>query len=160
MPSADGDRSIGVEVNSPVTKVIVVGSLGELVKKSIEVDLRCTEDPKDRPTLLESASLRSLINEWPVLDAEEVFLLCRGMRFSIAKLQRAEKEGREILKKMREDPSYGDSNSFWFRHVVEEVFHRMDEVRYQIAELNKLSGGVGKASEIPQNVEFVIAKVG
>jgi hypothetical protein len=141
----------------PVT-VIVVGSLGELVKKSIETDSRIVDSKGDRSILLESASLHRLLEEWPVLDADRAAMLETGMKMSISKLQSTEKELEELLSKM--EGEVGGANGFHLRLLAFNMLKYRNEIRKQIVELNKLSGGIGRASAIPQDAELVIVKEG
>jgi len=138
--------------------VVVIGSLGELVKKIVELQIRITEDPSNREAMLEEASLQQLLGEWPVSDKDKADLLYLGMKMSITKHKASELEVRKLLKEKEEteDPAI----AYWFYQAAVNLMKYTDEVRHQIAELNKLSYGVGKASSIPLEAELIIARVG
>lgn len=137
--------------------VLVIGSLGEVIKKSIELDFKCLEDYHSISVHAESLALKKLLDEWPVLDATRVFLLRGAMCQSIMKYKQAEKE----LESMSTDNRPNTPGTcMLYRQTVTELFRYRDEIRFQMNELNKQSGGVGKASAIPPDAELVIAKLG
>jgi len=141
------------------TSVIIVGSLGETFKKSIETDMRVMEDPKNTAALLEATSLRNILEQWPVLDEQKVYMLSHAMRISVLRFKSSEAALDKILKEI--DPKgINPSASFTMFQEARELCKRRDEIRFQIAELNKLSGGVGKASTLPPNADLIIAKIG
>jgi len=138
--------------------VVVIGSLGELVKKIVELQIRITEDPSNKEAMLEEASLQQLLGEWPVSDKDKADLLYLGMKMSIAKHKDAERDVRDIVNDAFQLSTTQDI--FWIRRAITDLMKYTDEVRHQIAELNKLSYGVGKASSIPLEAELIIARVG
>jgi len=154
-----GIESVSHNGESLRTVVIVVGSLGELVKKLIETEMRIREAPKDRDILLEVASLHRLLEQWPVVDSEKADNIQMGMRLSIAKLKATELELSELLPKV-DNSQHLSENSFWLKQLASDMLKYMNEVRKQIVELNKLSGGVGKASALSPDAKLIIAQEG
>ena len=138
---------------------IVVSSLGELNKKLIELEIRIPKEHRDRSLLLEIASLKKILEEWPVLDREKAHLLHTCMRMSVIKLQSCELELEEHLKKIDSQTSCESTQSiFWLIRLASDMLRYRKEIRKQISELNKLSGGIGKASAVSPDAEVVLIK--
>src|SRR5690349_9501594 len=124
------------------TAVLVIGSLGDVTKKIIELDLLVAEERYRATTAyFESVSLHKLVQEWPVIDEHKAFMLSKCMRVAIQKYKASEKELETLL--ANDDPQPFDLLSI--RGACKDLFKYRNEIRFCIAELNKLSGGVGKA---------------
>jgi len=141
------------------TAVIVVGSLGETYKKLIETELRVIKDPKNTAAIIEVESLMKLIEQWPVIDEHKAYMFSQGMRSSIIRFKSEEEALENLIKEIDRD---GSLKTLYFSlySVVKAVLKYRDEIRTQIAALNKLSGGVGKASALPPNADLLITKIG
>ena len=134
--------------------VLVFGTLGDLVKKIIETEIRIEENPKDRSAAFELLSLNKLFNEWPVTDSGVVTVCFYAMKLAMLKYKEKEKALEELAKADYEH------NPVWIRIEINGFLTHRDEIRKLMAQLNELSGGVGKASNLSPDDNFVLAKIG
>ena len=157
-----GDIPAPVDKSDKKTLVLVVGSLGDLVKKVIETEIRIEENPRDGLAIIEIASLRRLLEEWPVLDEEKASTVFDLTKIAVHQYRTTEKELENIVFKMRSEnkealssEAVSSDNVFWLCILTAKLFDYRDKIRSHLSEFNRLSGGVGKTIEIPSEGDLV-----
>lgn len=116
-----------------MTQVIVIGRLGELVKKICELEFQL-ETEHDEVFALELAGYHSVLDSWPVEDKPRTDLLVSMLRISVRHYIECENALRLSLD--------GDSASILALSAV-QYLQQKDEIRNFMRELNALGRFVG-----------------
>ncbi len=108
-------------------KIFVIGKLGELVKKVIEMEGLIADNPSNTLLITELAAYSEILNMCHIQDRKEFIQLC-----NISNL--IEKEAA-----MRENTSL----QFYDMHAKDKYLHALDAVRECLAKLNILGQYIG-----------------
>lgn len=113
-------------------RLFVVGKLGEVIKKILELEDLVKDNPKDNILLMELTSYQKILTMWPIQDKQLMDQAVYIFKLNIEKMKIAEHEMRVC--------SHGDP----FLHMVVGRYTRyLDNVRSDLATLNELGMHIG-----------------
>lgn len=112
-------------------RLFVVGKLGELIKKVIELEDLIKEHPTSI-LITELAQYQELLKAWPVRDDVLVHRAVDIFRFNIAKLKQYEKELRIAV-----------ADGWGFELCLKEYLNYLDNVRSDLSTLNEIGMFIG-----------------
>jgi hypothetical protein len=114
-------------------KIFVVGKLGEVIKKVIELEDAIRETPDNVIFIAELAAYNQVLQMWPVLDKDELTQAIDEFRFCLSNLREKETTLR---------------NNEYSHHVLDIQLERrylkaLDETRANMAYINELGMHIG-----------------
>jgi hypothetical protein len=131
-------------------RLFVVGKLGEVIKKIIELEDVLRENPTNQILVAELASYNEVVRMWPIHDDVIMHQAMDIFRLNIEKLKLAEQELR----------STGIGDPFMFM-VMTKYFKYLDLVRSDLSTINELGMHVGPSpymEVVDANVEQLAAQ--
>ena len=125
-------------------QIFVVGKLGEIVKKLIELELVLQDDPANSFVIAEVAAYQQILNMWPVLQKNELMQAVDIFKFNLKHL----KEKEECLRNEQTVILYDIL-------AKSNYFKALDAVRHNLAYINTLGEHIGTSSILEvQDAEF------
>lgn len=113
-------------------RLFVVGKLGEVIKKILELEDLIKDNPKDTILITELTGYNEVVKMWPILDDVFLHTAIQIFKLNIEKMKDAEKEMRVC--------THGDP----FLHMIVGRYTRyLDNVRSDLATLNELGMHIG-----------------
>jgi len=123
----------------PSDKVIVIGKLGEVAKKIIEIEMLIEKQPNARILLVELASYYKVLDAWPVEDKEVIKSELQIFRYGLELLATYEQELKEASKT-------GTTIDVCF--AVPRYLKGLKEVRERLTKINSLGRFIGDSIEL------------
>lgn len=130
----------------PSTKVIVIGKLGELAKKIVELEMLIQENPRAKMLLVELASYQRVYQAWPVLEREDLETQMTVFRYELAKLSQLEKDLRY---------AYEHGTSIDVCMMVPPYLKSLAFAREKLYQINALGKFMGDSIELEVDDELL-----
>lgn len=113
-------------------RLFVVGKLGEIVKKVIELENVIKHDPTNTFVLAEYAAYQKVLEMWPVLDKGALVQAVDIFKYNLANLKEKEKALRE-----------NTDLAFYDLIAKNRYFTALEDVKASMHHINKLGEYIG-----------------
>jgi hypothetical protein len=130
----------------PFTKVIVIGKLGEVIKKIVETEMLIEKNPKARVLLVELASYYKVLKAWPIENQQELDMHMSMFRYSLQLYLELEEE----LIKVNAGYVLEDVCS-----TVDRYLKAKKDARMRLKQLNSLGRFIGDSIELEVDDELL-----